>query len=162
MSISDTKKVFHVASDHAGFLHKEIIIKWLKEEGFEVVDYGALAYEEDDDFPDFISLAASAVGQAPLDAFGLIFGGSGQGEAIVANRFPNVRATVFYGGDLEIIKLSRAHNDANMLSFGARFVTPEEVKDCILLWLKTPVLDDIKYKRRNQKIESITRTLRNI
>jgi ribose 5-phosphate isomerase B len=112
--------------------------------------------------PSRMSLAAAAVSGAPEDSLGLIFGGSGQGEAMVANRFANVRATVYYGGALEIIELSRAHNDANVLSFGARFVSVEEIKECILLWLKTPVLTDDKYRRRNQKIERITRTLKNI
>lgn len=102
-------------------------------------------------------LAAGAVSVASEDAYGIIFGGSGQGEAMLANRFPNVRATVFYGGELEIIRLSRAHNDANVLSIGARFVSVEEVKIAILTWLSTPVLVDEKYRRRNQKIEKITR-----
>lgn len=157
-----TTKTFHVATDHAGFEHKEAIVTWLKAEGYVVVDHGAQSFDADDDFPDFIALAAQAVSAAPEDSLGLIFGGSGQGEAMVANRFANVRATAFYGGPVDIIELSRAHNDANILSFGARFVSVEEVKSCILLWLKTPVLKEEKYRRRNQKIERLTRTLRNL
>lgn len=157
MTFPETKKHFHVASDHAGFAHKEAITAWLREQGVTVTDHGAKAYDAEDDFPDFISKAAAAVSQAPEDSCGIIFGGSGQGEAIVANRFSKVRATVFYGGNSEIITLSRAHNDANVLSFGARFVSVEEVKECIIQWLHTPVLQDEKYRRRNQKIEKITR-----
>jgi len=160
MSLTDTHKVFHVATDHAGFEHKEAIVKWLTSNGYSVVDHGARVYDAQDDFPDFISLAAAAVSSAPEDTLGLVFGGSGQGEAMVANRFPNVRATAYYGGVMDIIELSRAHNDANVLSFGARFVTVEEVQACILLWLKTPVLTDEKYRRRNQKIERITRAIK--
>lgn len=157
-----TTKAIQVASDHAGFAHKEAIVSWLKSEGYKVVDHGANSYDAEDDFPDFIQLAAAAVSRAPEDSLGLIFGGSGQGEAMVANRFANVRATAFYGGPSDIIELSRAHNDANVLSFGARFVSVDEVKDSILLWLKTPVLKEEKYRRRNQKIEHLTRTLRNL
>ncbi len=160
MSLSDKVKIIHLASDHAGFAHKEEILAWLLESGYEVVDHGAKTYDEVDDFPDFIKLAAGAVSVASEDAYGIIFGGSGQGEAMLANRFPNVRATVFYGGELEIIRLSRAHNDANVLSIGARFVSVEEVKIAILTWLSTPVLVDEKYRRRNQKIEKITREVR--
>jgi ribose 5-phosphate isomerase B len=162
MSLSDTKKIIHLASDHAGFEHKEAIKEWLTSMGMEVVDHGAKIYDGEDDFPDFISLAAAAVSTSSEDSYGLIFGGSGQGEAMLANRFPNVRATVFYGGDMGIIKLSRAHNDANVLSIGARFVSVEEVKKCLETWLNTPVLVDEKYRRRNQKIETITRNNRQL
>lgn len=160
MSLSDSVKTFHLACDHAGFEHKEAILKWLTESGYKVVDHGAKTYDAIDDFPDFISLAAHAVGAAPEDSCGLIFGGSGQGEAMIANRFPNVRATVYYGGNPEIIKLSREHNDANILSIGARFVSVEEVKELVMVWINTSVLTDEKYRRRNQKIERITREVR--
>ncbi len=96
---------------------------------------------------------------SPRDTVAIIFGGSGQGEAMLANRFPNVRAAVYYGGDREIIALAREHNNANILSFGARFVTVEEVKSGILTWLSTPALSDEKYERRNQKIEVITKQI---
>jgi len=160
MSLSDTKKRIHVACDHAGFAHKEAIVTWLRAQGETVIDHGAAVYDAEDDFPDFISKAAAAVSTAPEDSVGIIFGGSGQGEAMMANRFPNVRATVFYGGDSEIIKLSRAHNDANILSVGARFVDIASLQASIAVWLTTPVLTDEKYRRRNQKIEKITRSVR--
>lgn len=158
----DTTKIIHVASDHAGFEHKQIISAWLETEGYTVVDHGPKLYDADDDFPDFISLAAAAVSSAPEQSRGIIFGGSGQGEAMLANRFKQVRATVYYGGPLDIIALSRAHNDANILSLGARFVPVDEAKVCISTWLKSPVLGDEKYKRRNQKIEKITKEMRTV
>ena len=162
MSFSDKIKTIHLASDHAGFEHKEAVREGLLQSGYTVVDHGAKIYEALDDFPDFIRLAAAAVSSASEDTYGIIFGGSGQGEATLANRFPNVRATVFYGGELEIIRLSRAHNDANILSIGARFVTIEETQTCIEIWLATPVLNDEKYRRRNQKIETITRQIHSL
>lgn len=157
-----TKKTIHLATDHAGFKHKEEVLVWLKAEGCNVIDHGASFYEEQDDFPDFISLAAKAVSKNPEDSVGIVFGGSGQGEAMVANRFPNVRATVYYGGNIEIVTLSRAHNNANLLSFGARFVEVEEVKKSIRHWLNTNPLTEEKYRRRNQKIELISRSIKNL
>ncbi len=154
--MSDTIKKIHLATDHAGFEYKEEIKVWLQDLGYTIEDHGAHQLNEEDDFPDHISLAAEAVNQDPQGSRGIIFGGSGQGEAMLANSFPRVRATVFYGGDREIVRLSREHNDANMLSVGARFVSLDEVKDVIALWLETDVLTDQKYTRRNQKIEDIT------
>ncbi len=162
MSLVDLKKILHIASDHAGLTHKNELVLWLKENGYQVIDHGALEYNAEDDFPDFISLVAEAVSTNPENSLGIIFGGSGQGEAIIANRYPNVRAIVFYGGPQAIIELSRTHNDANVISFGARFVTVEEVKAGVLLWLKTAPLTEEKYQRRNQKIEAITNRIKKI
>lgn len=149
--------VIHLATDHAGFEHKEAVALWLKSEGYEVVDHGAMDFDAEDDFPDFVSLAAAAVSKEPTSTKAIIFGGSGQGEAMIANRYPNVRATVFYGGESSIPALSRQHNDANILSIGARFVTIDTTKKVIWEWLHIEFLKDEKYQRRNQKIEKITK-----
>ncbi len=150
----------HLATDHAGFSHKEAIASWLKESGFVVVDHGAAVFEAEDDFPDYISQAALAVSRAPEETRGLIFGGSGNGEAMMANRFPGVRAAVYYGGTPEIVTLSREHNDSNILSIGARFVSIEDAKAVIEVWLQTDVLAEEKRIRRNRKIEAYTKQLR--
>jgi ribose 5-phosphate isomerase B len=150
---SQNHSVIHLATDHAGFEYKNAVKDWLQENGLEVVDHGAHHFDDQDDFPDHIAKAARAVSLNPAKAKAIIFGGSGQGEAMAANRFPHVRATVYYGGNKAIVTLSREHNDANVLSFGARFVSLEEVKEMITLWLETPALEDEKYVRRNQKIE---------
>ena len=157
--ILDRIKFIHLASDHAGLSHKEEIRLWLENSVYQVVDHGANLLHPLDDFTDFVSKAAKAVSDLPEESCAIIFGGSGQGEAMLANRYPRVRATVFYGGNHEIIRLSRMHNNANVLSFGSRFVTVEEVKDCILTWLSTPASENEKYKRRNEKIESLTKDL---
>ncbi len=149
----------HLATDHAGFYHKQMVAAWLADEGYKVVDHGAVAEDGDDDFPDFISLAAEAVSKKPNSAKAIIFGGSGQGEAMVANRFPQVRAAVFCGGDESIPALSRQHNDSNILSIGARFVDVDLTKQVIWDWLHTDPLTDRKYKRRNKKIETITKKI---
>jgi ribose 5-phosphate isomerase B len=87
---------------------------------------------------------------------GIIFGGSGQGEAITANRFPGVRAAVYYGGSEEIIKLSREHNDANVLSIGARFVTNEEMFRVVDIWLETNFSKGERHVRRIKEIDTLS------
>lgn len=147
-------RTIYLATDHAGFLHKEAVKDWLVAEGCTVVDVGATIFDEGDDFPDYISGASKAVSQNPTAAAAIIFGGSGQGEAMVANRYPGVRATVYYGGDEAIIKLSREHNDANVLSIGARFVSIDVTKKIIWDWLHLEKGSDPKYHRRNLKIDA--------
>ena len=151
--------VIHLATDHAGFEYKQAISAWLQAEGFAVVDHGASTLDNQDDFPDYISLAATAVSNDSENCRAIIFGGSGQGEAMVANRYPNVRATVFYGGDQSIPALSRQHNNSNVLSIGARFVEIDIVKQVIWEWLHIDFADDEKYQRRNDKIESLTKKI---
>lgn len=153
-------RTVHVATDHAGFALKEAVVRWLTEAGYAVIDHGAAVFEGDDDFPDYINAAALAVSRSPEATRAVIFGGSGNGEAMMANRHPGVRAAVYYGARPEIVTLSREHNDANVLSIGARFVTEEEAKEVIHTWLTTKVLSDEKYTRRNRKIEAYTKEVR--
>lgn len=149
--------VIHLATDHAGFEHKESVLAWLRSEGFEVIDHGAFTLDPLDDFPDTIALAAEAVSCDGENSRAIIFGGSGQGEAMMANRFRNVRATVYYGGEASIPTLSRQHNDANVLSIGARFVDIDHTKQVIWDWLHEAAFTEEKYRRRNEKIEFITK-----
>ena len=114
-------KIF-LASDHEGFELKEKVQKFLLDKEYEVIDCGPDVYEPLDDYPDFVSRAALEVSK-DTTARAIIFGKTGQGEAMVANRFPRVRAVVYYGGEEKIITLSRAHNDANILSLGADFIS---------------------------------------
>ena len=151
----------HLAADHAGFEHKKAVVEWLQSEGFKVADHGASTHDEQDDFPDYISLAAAVISKNPALDKAIIFGGSGQGEAMVANRFSHVRATVLYSDNSDIVTLSREHNDANVLSIGARFISIADTKKMIWLWLHTSPLADEKYARRNHKIENITKRLDN-
>jgi ribose 5-phosphate isomerase B len=155
-------KIF-LGSDHAGLGHKEKIKAFLAELGHEVVDKGAFEYNEEDDYPDFIIPVAREVSQNPNEVRGIVFGGSGQGEAMTANKFSHVRATVFYGeakyiipGEQEtIISISRQDNDSNILSIGCRFVTEEQAKDAVAEWLKTAFKNTEKYIRRNTKMDRI-------
>lgn len=145
----------YFASDHAGFALKNELLIFVKEElGCETVDCGAFVFDEQDDFTDFIAKAAREVSAHPTSTRAIILGGSGQGEAMLANRFHDVRAVVFYGGNEEIITLSRKHNDANVLSLGARFLNAQSAKQAVALWLKTPHESVEKYDRRIDEIET--------
>lgn len=144
----------YFATDHAGFELKEKIIAYVQTLGHEVVDCGALELNPGDDYPEFIRPASHAVSQSPHDTRAIIFGGSGQGEAMTANRFSNVRATVFYGGSLDIIRLSREHNDANVLSIGARFVSVADAQEAVALWLSTPFQEEERHVRRIAQIDN--------
>ena len=144
-------KTIVLATDHAGFELKEHVKKFLLEKGFEIKDFGALEYDASDDYPDFIIPASKFVSENKL--IGIIFGGSGQGEAIAANRIKGIRAVVFYNGPDDIIKLSRMHNNANILSIGARFVDNHRAEEIINLWLST-TFEEGRHQKRISKLDS--------
>jgi len=152
------------ASDHAGYELKNLLLTYVRDElGYEVEDCGAYTLEPDDDYPDFISIAAEAVSTDPLERMAIVLGGSGQGEAVVANKFSGVRAGVFYGepagpqrdadgAELGIIASLRVHNNANILSLGARFLTLEAAKEAVKVFLTTDFSGEERHKRRIHKI----------
>ncbi len=141
----------HVATDHAGLELKEKVKLYLSDLNYEVIDHGAYEYDALDDYPDFIFPCANAVSNDP-ESKGIILGGSGQGEAMAANRVKGVRAAVFYNGPDEIIKLSRQHNNANILSIGARFMSEEEMYKIIEVWLSTD-FESGRHQRRIEKLD---------
>ncbi len=170
-----------IASDHAGFELKSILIQSLSDIGHTVIDCGSYAYHESDDYPPYIAKAARSVSEAEsvriaqfedssdlsADSFeqnrtqnetrGIVIGGSGTGEAIVANKYPHVRCAICYGGDssFEIVKLSREHNNANMLSLGARFLAHDQALELVLEWLNTPFTEDERHVRRLHEVDII-------
>ena len=141
----------HLATDHAGLNLKNSIKNFLTNEGHDITDHGAYEYDALDDYPDFIFPCARAVAN-DRESRGIILGGSGQGEAMAANRIKGCRAAVFYNGPKEIVKLTREHNNANILSFGARFMSEKEIYDVIKLWLKEP-FDGGRHQRRIDKLD---------
>ncbi len=143
-------KIF-LASDHAGFELKNTLVQHLRGKGREVKDYGPLNLDLGDDYPKLIKPLAHAVVLEP-GSMGIAIGGSGEGEAMECNRVKGVRAAVYYGGPMEIITLSRRHNDANVLALGARFVTPEEAKEAVDLWLATPFSGEERHERRIKEL----------
>lgn len=147
-----TGKVY-LASDHAGLSLKEFIQNKLSARGCIVIDLGPHELVPDDDYPDIIRPAAEHVGKEK-GTRAVIIGGSGQGEAMVANRVKGARAIVFYGGDLEIIKTAREHNDANVLSLGARLIEPEEAWQAVNKFLSVPFPGETRHERRIKKIDA--------
>lgn len=136
-----------IASDHAGFTYKEIIKTRLIELGHEIVDYGTHSTEAVD-YPDFIRPAAQAVAKGECER-GIVLGGSGNGEAIVANKVQGIRCAIAW--DLRSARLSREHNDANMLSLGERMLSIQEAIEIVELWLET----DFKGGRHLHRIKKI-------
>lgn len=143
----------YLATDHAGFELKEAIKKFLDQNSHNIIDLGALAFDPNDDYPDFIAKAAMAVSADP-NSRAIIFGKTGQGEAMVANKIAGARAMVWYGGDFEFLRLSRAHNDANILSLAGGYVSAEIAKEATDIWLMTPFSGEERHIRRLQKIDS--------
>ena len=160
----------YIGSDHVGYEFKEELKKYLSELdlGYEVEDKGAFKNDKDDDYPDFIKPVAEAVA-GNVESKGIIIGGSGQGEAICANRVKGIRAVVFYGPKeavstvdvmgrestdaFELVKLAREHNNANILSLGLRFQTVDEAKFAVELFLSTKFPGDERHIRRINKID---------
>lgn len=167
-------KIF-IATDHSGLDLKNTIKEFLEKEGHEVVDCGAYTFDKNDDYPDFIGKAAEGVSKDPQNCRGIVIGGSGEAEMMTANKFKNVRCGLFYtpaipvaAADVtgristdpfEIIRLTREHNDANMLSLSARFLKTEDALKAVKLWLETPFPGDERHQRRIEKISKIEESL---
>lgn len=143
-----------IGSDHAGFTYKEKIIVLLKELGHEVKDFGTQSTEACD-YPDFIRPTAEAVAKGEAER-GIVLGGSGNGEAIVANKVKGVRCVLCFSRDTAI--WGRSHNNANCLSIGERTVTAEEALEIVKLFLSTP-FEGGRHERRVQKIEGACETV---
>lgn len=145
--------MIYISADHAGFELKMHLIDFLRKTGQAVEDCGALEFNSQDDYPDFIYPCAVKVGQNP-GSVGIVIGGSGTGEAMVANKAKGVRSALFYGGHEEIVKLSRQHNNCNVLSLGARFLTKEEAERAINIFIETG-FDGGRHENRIAKINKI-------
>lgn len=142
----------YLASDHAGFELKEEIKEYLLSQNYDVEDCGAFSFEKDDDYPDFMAKAAEEVSQNP-NSRAIVFGKSGAGEEITANKFKNIRA--FLGFSEENVRLAREHNDANVLALGSQFVTAEKAQKLVKIFLETPFSNEERHKRRIEEIREI-------
>ena len=147
----------YIGTDHAGFEYKEAIKEALIADGYEVEDMGNTVYEELDDYPDFIYPVAKTVAEDPENRRGIVLGGSGQGEAIVANKVKGIRAAIAFSEF--VVKASREHNNANVLSFGQRACTKEEAIVWSKLWLKTEFPGEERHVRRINKIKDLEEKL---
>ncbi|MDN5804663.1 MAG: ribose-5-phosphate isomerase [Microlunatus sp.] len=137
----------HIGSDHAGYELKTHLISELTGKGYEMVDHGAASYDADDDYPNFCLPAAEAVVSDP-GSLGIVIGGSGNGEAIAANKVDGVRCALAWSTDTA--QLGRQHNNANVVSIGARMHTEDEAARLVELFLATPFSGDPRHQRRIQ------------
>ena len=135
----------HIGTDHAGFELKNRLVDSLTAKGHEVTDHGAHTYEAQDDYPPFCTAVGEAVVADP-GSLGIVIGGSGNGEQIAANKVKGVRAALVWNEDTA--KLARQHNDANVISVGARQHSEEELEHLIDLFLAEPFSDEERHARR--------------
>jgi ribose 5-phosphate isomerase B len=138
-----------IGSDHAGFRYKEILKTALVARGHEVRDFGTDS-STPVDYPTFIRPVAEGVARGEHER-GIVLGGSGNGEAIVANRVSGIRCTV--GWNIESVRLGRAHNDSNVLSLGERFVAESDLMAMLDTWLHTP-FEGGRHQRRIEMIDA--------
>jgi ribose 5-phosphate isomerase B len=159
----------YVAADHAGFDLKNVLMNFVRGDlRLEVEDCGAFEKDSNDDYPEIIASACRQIvadTREGLESRGIFFGGSGQGEAMAANRFPGIRAAVYYGDNgtqtdhaghtIDMIESIRAHNDTNVISLGARFISEQEAKEAIRHWLATPFSGEERHERRIKKLDTL-------
>ena len=139
----------HIGSDHAGLELKNALSAYLTGKGHEVKDHGPFEYDALDDYPVFCIPAAQATA-AESGSFGIVIGGSGNGEQIAANKVKGIRAALVWS--IETAKLAREHNNANVISVGQRQHTAQEVKDFIDTFIATPFPGEERHARRIEKI----------
>ena len=145
----------HIGSDHAGFELKNYLIAVLTEDGHELVDHGPNAYDAEDDYPVFCIPTAEAAVADP-GSLAVVIGGSGNGEQIAANKVAGTRAALAYS--LDTARLGREHNDANVISIGARMHTQDEALEMVRLFLATPFSGDPRHARRIELLADYEKT----
>lgn len=139
-----------IGSDHAGLELKKKLKVFLDKTKLDYEDVGPYEYDKNDDYPYYSIKVAEKV--AKMNCIGIIIGKSGVGESIAANKVPGVRAVVYYGKNKNIIKLSREHNNSNVLCLGAGFLSEKEANEAVKLWLKTPFSKHSRHVRRLKEI----------
>ncbi|MFC5747007.1 ribose-5-phosphate isomerase [Actinomadura rugatobispora] len=142
--------------DHAGFELKEHLVAWLKANGHEPVDCGAPVYDAVDDYPPFVLRAAQRTAAEWPGVLGIVIGGSGNGEAIAANKVGGVRAALVWNEDTA--RLAREHNDANVISIGARQHDLDTATEFVRIFLETPYSDEPRHTRRIQMLSEYEET----
>ena len=147
--------MIYLGADHRGFLLKEELKKFLVDSGFEVQDDGAHSFDKDDDYPDFAIAAAKGISADPRKNRGIILCGSGHGAGIVADKFKGLRSALAFNREVAI--QSREHDDANVLVFAADWMSAEDAKEIVMVWLKTPFSGEERHVRRLKKIEEVER-----
>ena len=141
-----------LAADHAGFEMKEYVKRHLESAGHTIEDVGAHSLDLDDDYPVYMQKAVRLLA-ADDSAVGIVFGGSGQGEAMVMNRHKGIRAIVYVASNPDIAKIGREHNNANVLSVGARFLSATQAWVAVEVFLSTSFSEEERHQRRIEQID---------
>ena len=144
-----------IGSDHAGYKLKGSIKAFLDKHKIDYEDVGPQKYDKNDDYPYYSIKVAEKV--AKLKCMGIVIGMSGEGEAIAANKVLGIRAVSYYGGNKKIVKVSREHNDSNIISLGAGFLSSKEANDAVKLWLNTKFSNHPRHVRRLKEISRFER-----
>lgn len=145
----------HIGSDHAGYETKALLVAALTEKGHDVIDHGPHAYDAQDDYPPFCLATGAAVVGDP-ESVGIVLGGSGNGEQMAANKVDGVRAALVWSE--EIARLAREHNNANVMSIGARMHEPDDILKFVDVFVRTPFSDDDRHIRRIDQLATYERT----
>lgn len=135
----------HIGGDHAAYELHQSLLAHLREEGHDVVDHGPFGYDAQDDYPVFVLRAAEAVAAEP-GSLGVVLGGSGNGEQMAANKVAGIRAALAYS--VELASLAREHNDAHIVSIGARFTADDLAKEIVDTFVATKFSDEERHSRR--------------
>jgi len=143
--------MIYLGADHRGFYLKEKIKKYLRDLDYKIVDLGNKKFDKNDDYPDFGKAVAIRVAKSPSNEKGILFCGSGNGMVIVANKIRKIRGAL--GFNRKAAKMSREHNDANILCLPADFLTENKAKKIVKVWLKTRFSGEVRHIRRLKKIE---------
>jgi ribose 5-phosphate isomerase B len=145
----------YLGSDHAGFELKARIIEWLSSAGHEPVDCGPTSYDPEDDYPVYVMRAAAGVAGEP-GTLGIVIGGSGNGEQIASNKIPGIRAALAFSD--ETAQLARLHNDANVLSLGARMYDDDAALGFVKVFVGTAFSGEARHARRLAEIANYEKT----
>jgi len=145
--------MIYLAADHRGFQLKEELKKYLIDQGYEVEDMGALMYDPEDDYVDFARLASEKIIEDSLVNHGIFLCGSGHGMDVVANKYKGLRAALCFNA--QVAAQSRTHDDVNVLVLAADWITPEQAKDIVTVWLEKSFSGGERHVRRLKKIEEI-------
>jgi len=145
--------VIYLGADHRGFNLKETIKDFLQDKGYEIIDFGNSSYDEKDDYPDFAAKVAEHVSRNPEMSRGILLCGSGVGVDVVSNKFKNIRSALGITSDQ--IYDARHDDDVNVLSLAADYMSPEDTKKIVQVFLSTPFSGEERFRRRIEKISQI-------
>ena len=147
--------MIYLGTDHRGFALKEKIKTWLTDWGYQFEDLGNAVLDPEDDYPDFAAQVARRVAENPAENQGIVLCGSGIGVDVVANKFKGVRSALLWSDDANLAQMAREHDDTNVLSLPADYLSEEAAQRIVRTWIETPPGTHPRFIRRLEKIKAI-------